>query len=868
MTATYTSEESRAHTALIAPFFILPVDRPAFIRAALGYDHALLLGTDYSGDAQVCATNFLAALYARFPEQYEKVIAYAKQHLKPVDPIARVFLSYARKDDEAFVQKLYDDLTKRGISIWYDRLSMPSRGETFDHEIQRAIEGVDRVILVAGEHALTSDYVWMEWKYALSHCKAVIPLLRGITPERLPEPLRGLHAPEGGTQRPYEDTLAELLRLLGDHPLPLGALKGTIPPHLPSTYIERSMYLTPLIADVCGTNGGRQMTAITSKQIVGVTGLGGIGKTTLAHAVCHDCSIRRRFPDGIIWVEVGRTAQPTTIMAAVGRGLGDDPTQYTESTAQERLQAISSGKRALVVLDDVWDHTMVTPFAILGAANRVLLTTRQPGITTKIGAGVHALDKLSEAEGLALIDAHLNRSPDDTRPYTEAERAILQTLDYHTLAVQIAALRLKERGADFAPTLLERLKSPRLFKDLAIDETDKNLNVEMSLFESYDEMKADARRRFRAVSVFAAEGTFSAGALGAVWGDGDAADADDGIDALRRAGLLADAGEGRYSLHPLLRAYAQALAQKEGEWAALQGGHFAHYAALYGGKEAMALTAQLGTLDRDFPDLQAALLWGFQTIPVPAVDLLTALDNGYMQFRQLAVVRRGLLTAGYEGAEKGGYALGQANTLQALGDLEVREAHYGEARARYEAALRLFEAIPARLGQANTLKALGDLERMEDHYGEARARYTEAMALFRVIPDSVGIMNTLIGLARLEKAQGNRDAAARYYEEVIKLAESIPAFANHSVVNGWRSEYQTLMGGDDPNTLLQQLFNAFQTVQSSDQMRQLVVQLPIELLDVLEQIVDSLITQHPPEATAGIRERSDDLRTIRKDLGK
>lgn len=51
---------------------------------------------------------------------------------------ATIFLSYAREDDEPFVQQLQADLTARGFDVWWDRVSMPARGLTFLHEIRDA----------------------------------------------------------------------------------------------------------------------------------------------------------------------------------------------------------------------------------------------------------------------------------------------------------------------------------------------------------------------------------------------------------------------------------------------------------------------------------------------------------------------------------------------------------------------------------------------------------------------------------------------------------------------------------------------------------------------------------------------------------
>ena len=38
-----------------------------------------------------------------------------------------LFLSYAREDDEPFVERLYHALRARGFDVWWDRVSMPSR---------------------------------------------------------------------------------------------------------------------------------------------------------------------------------------------------------------------------------------------------------------------------------------------------------------------------------------------------------------------------------------------------------------------------------------------------------------------------------------------------------------------------------------------------------------------------------------------------------------------------------------------------------------------------------------------------------------------------------------------------------------------
>ena len=73
-----------------------------------------------------------------------------------------LFLSYARADDEDFVRWLYNALTAEGFTVWFDRMSMPSRSLTFLHEIRAAIDGIDRFLAVVGPAALKSEYVRAE----------------------------------------------------------------------------------------------------------------------------------------------------------------------------------------------------------------------------------------------------------------------------------------------------------------------------------------------------------------------------------------------------------------------------------------------------------------------------------------------------------------------------------------------------------------------------------------------------------------------------------------------------------------------------------------------------------------------------------
>jgi tetratricopeptide (TPR) repeat protein len=117
---------------------------------------------------------------------------------------------------------------------------------------------------------------------------------------------------------------------------------------------------------------------------------------------------------------------------------------------------------------------------------------------------------------------------------------------------------------------------------------------------------------------------------------------------------------------------------------------------------------------------------------------------------------------------------------------------YEAARAGYERALALFEAVGDRLGQANTLRAMGDVAYMQDDYDAARERYRRALALGEAIGNFTVRLNSLHSLGLLEKTVGDTAAACEAYRRTLELADSHPFFKNHPIVQGWREEYAEL----------------------------------------------------------------------------
>ncbi len=325
----------------------------------------------------------------------------------------KIFLSYARGDDEPFVRRLYEDLTKAKFDVWFDRVNMPSRGLTFHQEIREAITQRDRLLLVVGPQAVKSEYVRQEWQYAWFDAeKVVTPILRlGDYPLPIPE-LALLHCEDFRNDAEYQQHLKELIRILQEPVPPMGQVIGA--PALPAHFLTRTDRLISLRdalrsgldspAPLGGTAIHHQFHGIASvSRQVGLHGMGGIGKSVLANLLARDREVRKAFPDGIVWIGLGSLPNITSLMQRVHQQLGGDGLFTSEHEGQQKLKEILANKAVLLVIDDVWHRKDVDAFNVLGPRCRALITTRDAQLLTSMGSTPHLLQLLTDDEALRLL---------------------------------------------------------------------------------------------------------------------------------------------------------------------------------------------------------------------------------------------------------------------------------------------------------------------------------------------------------------------------------------------------------------------------------------------------------------------------------
>lgn len=428
------------------------------------------------------------------------------------------------------------------------RLVAEERAVALDLEMGRAATAVAAIAALADAHPLR------ETLRAL-HMRALYQAGRQAEALAVWDETRRLLADELGIYP--GPALASLHKAILDSDPALAA-----PPKAPAAGPERPVP-AQLPADLTDFTGREALTADLEEAVRGgtgtapavavLTGIGGVGKTSLALHVAH--LARDAFPDGQLYADLHGAgpvpAEPGQILAGFLRSLGATVNGLPDATEERAalFRTTVAGQRLLVVLDNAADEVQLRPL-LPGAPTCAVIVTARSRLVGVRGTRVVNLEALSVREALALLGRIAGIARVGAEP--EAAERVIDACARLPLAVRIAGARLASRPGWTVAHLADRLADERArLGELA----EGGLALEATFSLGYGQLEPEAARAFRLLAEPESE-DLTAEAAAAILGTGARA-AEDLCETLVDANLLETRAPGRYHYHDLLRLYAR-----------------------------------------------------------------------------------------------------------------------------------------------------------------------------------------------------------------------------------------------------------------------------------------------------------------------
>lgn len=586
-----------------------------------------------------------------------------------------------------------------------------------------------------------------------------------------------------------------------NQPLPTAAMGSAVPASAIDHFVDRGE-----IMDRVRSALKRGDTA----AIVGVRGMGGVGKTELARFLALE--YEKQFGKVVLWVNVNaRGLEIVHGEMAKALGIQFGANDDAEARHSALRAALSHSTFKLVVLDDVrqsFAHNL--RYCLPPDSIAALLTSRRrelPGVREN---NMIPLDVMNETQALELLHSEGPRPALAREP--AAAKLLAKRFGYHPLSLILAAKRLHKRLLDSETPVAAFNASEEHALNLVSAGEHADDSVRASILLSYAELNEADQARFNRLAVFAAGG-FSLTAAAAVWGESEK-DARNALERMEDISLVKPVENvtGRFQLHDLLKEFAEEkLAEDSVQSEAAEHAHalflIALFARFYTGDMSTApavgwekenlIEAAGWAMEQDEGNLLALLAitprnWLYNIYRIndewmrwlnavnkigvtkPELEAYTRIAIGevhYMRDENDAAL------ASYHTAlnlfQRLGDRLGEANTRKAIGDVQKIRDDYDVALANYQIALTLFQQLGSHLGEANTGKAIGDLQKIRGDYDAALTSYQNALGLFQQVSNRLGEAYTHISIGDVERFQDKNNAAVASYQTALLLFQQV-----------------------------------------------------------------------------------------------
>jgi tetratricopeptide (TPR) repeat protein len=495
--------------------------------------------------------------------------------------------------------------------------------------------------------------------------------------------------------------------------------------------------------------------------IVGIFGMGGIGKTALGLRLAEE--LIPRYPDGQIYLKLGGSGgKPVSSLRAMAHVIRAFDPGFTETSLKLDMDghysSILSGRRAIIFLDDVVDREQV--LHMIPPAGCLLLLTSQkcfalPGLFEK---DMNPLT-IEEARELLLRVA----------PKLEGRADEMATLCGRLpAALRKAANLLVEHRDMTVESCLLRLSHP----------DERRALVDASVATGYKRLSPELQRMWRCLSVF--PGKFEASDAARIWGMNQG-EAQAFLSVLISCSMLQWGGSDRgYMMHELFRLCADARCTDE-ERQTIRNKLSDHSASLLAGANELylqggeALERGLALFDTHRLDIESGWAWASAhaeqdewanqlcvRYPVVGSDIL--------DIRQTPVERIRWLQASLAASHRLKDHHGEAVLLRDAGTASYNMGDMQHAIEYHTQALTIARELGERKTEEGALAGLGVANARNGDFPRALEYHEKATILSREIGDRRCECHALSLMARTYRLMGNVREASELCEQALAIA--------------------------------------------------------------------------------------------------
>lgn len=318
--------------------------------------------------------------------------------------------------------------------------------------------------------------------------------------------------------------------------------------------------LPPDIGDFTGRES--LLAELSGNHVVVITGMPGVGKTTLAVHWAH--RQRSRYPDGQLYLDAAAYGQaapidPEDALERFLRALGVPPDRLpvTPEQRRDKYEELVGDRRILVLIDNVRDSAQVRPLIPRSMNCLTVITSRVrlSALTIRDGVRTVVAEPLPEAESQALLARIVGaRATADAKGLA----ALARLSGGVPLAVRVIGERVAERPLASLAGLVDELRH-RLLD--ATDPDDQAASLTTFFDWSYHALDPDAARLFRRISLHPGT-SISPEAAAAIAGD-PVPEVEGRLNVLAKAHMVNHDTARRYRFHALLHRYASERAAAE-----------------------------------------------------------------------------------------------------------------------------------------------------------------------------------------------------------------------------------------------------------------------------------------------------------------